>query len=74
MTQKVATADVSVRVTSRVVVNVEQPMIQVLVVITTRMQTRVTRIEIPVIVFGLHGTESWHSTAVPEAPRSHCVT
>lgn len=50
MTQKVATADVTVRVTSRVVVNVEQPMIQVLVVITTRMQTRVTRIEIPVIV------------------------
>lgn len=72
MTQKVATADVTVRVTSAIVVHVEQPMIQVLVIITTRMQTRVTRVEIPVIVFGLHGTESRHRLLY-QKPQGHII-
>lgn len=46
---KEATADVTVGVGSAVVVHVEQPVIQVLVIVTTDVQTRVGSVEVPVI-------------------------
>ena len=46
---KVATADVRVRVRSVRVVDVESPIIQVLVIVTAGIQTRVRRVKVPVI-------------------------
>lgn len=44
-----ATADVAVRVRRSVVVHVEQPVILVLTIVTTDVQTRVGRVEVSVI-------------------------
>ena len=44
-----ATAVVSVRVRCTGVVNVEQPVVQVLVIVTADVETRVRRVEVPVI-------------------------
>lgn len=46
---KDATADVGVRVRRTVVVNVERPVIQVLVIVTAVVQARVTTVEVPII-------------------------
>lgn len=46
---KDAAADVGVRVRGCVVVHVEQPVIQVLVVVTTTVQARVGSVIVPVI-------------------------
>ena len=47
--KKVATADVRVGVRRTVVVDVEQAIVQVLVIVTAHIQTRVRRVEVPVI-------------------------
>ena len=44
-----AGADVRVRVRRRIVVHVEQPVIQVLVIVATSVKARVRRVEVPVI-------------------------
>ena len=44
-----AGADVAVRVGRRVVVHVEQAVVLVLVIVATEVQTRVARVEVPVI-------------------------
>ena len=49
MLYKDAAADVRVRVRRRVVVHVEQPVILVLTIVTANVQTRVGRVEVPVI-------------------------
>lgn len=46
---KKATADVGVGVRRVVVVNVERPVVLVLVIVTAMVQARVTTVEIPVI-------------------------
>jgi len=42
-------ADVVVRVRGAVVVHVEQTVVQVLVIVTTNVQARIGRVEVPVI-------------------------
>ena len=44
-----AGADVRVRVRRRIVVHVEEPVIQVLVIVATNVKARVRRVEVPVI-------------------------
>ena len=61
-----AGADVTVGVGSAVVVHVEQPVIQVLVIVATAVQTRVARVEVPVI---RDGAEMNPPTAAQAAPR-----
>ena len=48
-TLKDATTDVAVGVGSAVVVDVEQAVIEVLAIVTAHIQTRVGRVEVPVI-------------------------
>ena len=59
-----AAADVRVRVRGRVVVHVEQPVVQALAIVTTDVQTRVGRVEVPVI----RNAQNETPTAAQKAP------
>ena len=64
--KKETTADVPVRVRNRVVVDVEQTVVGVLVIVTANVEAGVRRVEVPVIARGLRTKNTGNAQTVPK--------